>query len=92
MITGILAAPDAAQHIEPGEAGEHDVEHDEIGLKRGDRVRDEVSAIQLVDDVAIALQVVDDDFTDGRFVVDDQDPCRAVVHAVHHTDAGVPWE
>ena len=82
----------AAQHIEPGDAGEHDVEHDEIGLKRGDRVLDQVTTIELVDDVAIPLQVVDDNFADSRFVVDDQDPCCLVVHAAHHTDASVSGE
>ena len=50
--------------------------------RTSDRVADEVAAIQFVHEVAVSLQISHDDFADRWFVIDDQHPCRATVHAI----------
>ncbi len=49
-------------------------------MERRHCLGDQVAAIELVYDVAVALQVLSDNLTHGRFVIDDQDPRGAVVH------------
>ena len=55
-ITGILFGPMERKTSSPESAGQHDVEHDQVGSECGQHLADEVTAIQFVDDVSVALR------------------------------------
>ena len=81
-------APQAAHHLEPVEAGQHQVEHDEVGpALAGQRERRGPSRgdARLV---AGALEVAGDDLGDRRLVVDDQHRPAPVAVCVPPSDCG----
>ena len=66
---------DAAAHLEAVEAGEHDVEHDEVGVVPLERRDGTGAVVGLLDDEALGPQAVADGLVDHRLVL-------------HHEDAG----
>ena len=70
-----------AVDLEAVDAGQHEIEHDEI-REIGAGSLDRVTAVRdAFDVVALALQVAHDDLGDGRVVVDDEHTGDIIDHA-----------
>ena len=61
------------EEVEPRGTGQHDVEHDQVGLELSDGGSDEIATVQLAHLVAIASEVLSDDLADGGLIIDDED-------------------
>ena len=70
-------APEAADHVEPVDAGEAEVEEDDVGVAGRGQVERLLPAGRLVDVVAACLQVHGEGPPDLGLVVDDQHPSLA---------------
>ena len=70
-------APEAADHVEPVDAGQAEVEQDDVGVAGGRQVEGLLPAGRLVDVVAAGLQVHGEGPPDLGLVVDDQHPALA---------------
>ncbi len=70
--------PHPPAHLQAVHAGEHQVEHDQVGPVRGGAGEGCGAVVRAVDDVTGAVQIPGDDLGDGRIVVDDQDSRGAV--------------
>ena len=85
----LRAGVDAAADLDAVEAGQHQVEHDQVrgalgeGVERGEAVPDDAHV------VALAQQVALDDLGDDGFVLDDEDAVALAGHA--HPSLGPRW-
>jgi hypothetical protein len=70
-------APEAPDHVEPVDAGEAEVEEDDVGVAGRGQVERLFPAGRLVDVVAACLQVHGEGPPDLGLVVDDQHPSLA---------------
>jgi D-alanyl-D-alanine carboxypeptidase/D-alanyl-D-alanine-endopeptidase (penicillin-binding protein 4) len=76
------AGADPAAEREPVGAGQHDVEHDEVGQLALEQLAGTVAVGGLERAVAVALEIAHDDLAHDRLVVDHEDRrhARIVIH------------
>src|SRR4051812_25229612 len=77
---GAVLGAYAAHDLEPVEAGEHEVEHDQVRWSLGDRLEGREAVLGHARLVARSLQIARDDFADRRLVVDDEHGSSGVGH------------
>ena len=85
MITGRSPRERIHRHrAQPVGAGQHHVEHDEVGWTAFDQLARRVAVAGLERVEAVALEVASDDVAHDRLVVDDQHRRHRIIVAVRH--------
>ena len=69
---------DVAQHLEPGSAGQHQIEHDRVVVDRARLLAGAVAVVQHIDGVAFLLEPGLDEAGDLPIVFNDEDAHRAL--------------
>ncbi len=74
--TRVFARPQPAADLEARDAGQHPVEHDEVGWILGQAKLGLVAALDAFDDIAFGFEIVGEQQREIGFVLDDKDARR----------------